>query len=449
MDNYHMFNIRIASANLFPQRELVVDPDSAGVRTAFNIVDVYMHRLRFGDWRRGDFANVVFWENLNLHSFLSDFEVPRLRSIVDLNGAAPVLQKRATSCVPKISPLYNSTLQDSPYRYRYCYRMLLVWRSWAGSLFDVLRAIGDPVQTIRDVQGLPLLEDARPSRDNVFGLQSAEVSEAFKDLCVARWQEWLQTEEAVEPLHRKPLRFHLPSEMRQLFVTASDEFALLHADTYNEDVDSPVDSEIDEGEFNDSGQQPESRRQQLLREQQLGLNDDLVDDEVPAELELLPLLHADRRGALRQPQQQQQQPRESSDHLGVLLEAELQFEWAAQEFQDDAQAVAERHRQLSVGIDREDCERWKDIKDRECKLGLQSTFVQRPSAQSDGDLRGLQRVAVKIAEDQFAAFQRNQALGVEIPVPVVDEGTLENLQETGAPLRLMLLGSAGSCLSLC
>jgi len=202
-------------------------------------------------------------------------------------------------------------------------------------------------------------------------------------------------------------------------------------------------------DFNDSGQQPESRRQQLLREQQLGLNDDLVVDEVPAELELLPLLHADRRGALRQPQQQQQQPRESSDHLGVLLEAELQFEWAAQEFQDDAQAVAERHRQLSVGIDREDCERWKDIKDRECKLGLQSTFVQRPSAQSDGDLRGLQRVAVKIAEDQFAAFQRNQALGVEIPVPVVDEGTLENLQETGAPLRLMLLGSAGSCLSLC
>ena len=446
VDNYHMFNIRIASANLFPQRELVVDPDSGGVHTAFNIVDLYMHRLRFSDWQRGEFANLDFWENLNLHSFLSDFEVPRIRSIVDLNEA-PVLQKRATSWVPKISPVYNSTLYDSPYRYRYCYRMLLVWRSWAGSLFDVLRTIGDPVETIGDVQGLPLVEDARPSRDNVFGLQATEVSQAFKDLCVQRWQEWLLTPEAVEPLYQKQLRFHLPSEMRQLFVTASDEFALLHADTFNEDVDSPVDSEIDEGEFNDTGQRPESRRQQLLLEQQLGLNDDFLDDEAPADLEVLPLLHADRRGALGQ--QQQQQPRGSSDHLGVLQEAELQFQWAAQEFQDDAKAVAERHRKLSLGIERADCEEWKKVKDRECQLGMQSAFVQRPNAQSDGDLRGLQRVAIKIAEDQFAAFERNQALGIEIPVPVVvDEGALDDLPETGAPLRLMLLGSAGSCLSL-
>ena len=73
---------------------------------------------------------------------------------------------------------------------------------------------------------------------------------------------------------------------------------------------------------------------------------------------------------------------------------------------------------------------------------MQSDFVQRPNAQSDGDLRGLQRVAIKIAEDQFAAFERNQAIGVEIPVPVVDEGNLDVLRETGAPLRLMLLGSA-------
>ena len=390
MKNYHS-DVTLAKASFFPMREVIVC--GMGARSALSMLDIYMDRLSHEAWKVqfGDLTDMTF------HTFLARFKSPGLSAYVAENDEAPPLVARTHLAVPCVSPMYSTNLATSPWRYRYCLRNLMVWRAFAGGVWDALRPIDNDVGTGADRGALlPVLgQDDMPPDGNVFGVPKPDVlSRNFRDLCIERWEQFLASAAALAPDNVTPLRLHLPSERAGRLELAFNEYVCLHgselvppacisaAAEVEDDAYAEEEAEAEEvdggysegrgagaraeadgrapGDNNRRANLGRSRRELLRAQQQSGLNDaaDGVDDPP-----CLAMMHADRRRAQGEVGDL---PAAACD-VADLADAEgqfyqdLQVAWLKQHSSDDAlRALRAR---LSLGITQDMCKTWLKAKD--------------------------------------------------------------------------------------